>query len=177
MSIKQEMIVTGKGFINDFEANLLKLAKMTFEKEDMRFLTDFHPETMISMDPDHLPSQESLPGLYAWVDGFTGESKTLGGKYAYEMSQELMLFCSVKYILPLIETAEANETLNWITADLFQNITENLNLFDMVNGQARVIDVAKYPSTETVDKKLREVSSVSIKLIVPYIRKTKFVTR
>jgi hypothetical protein len=178
MSIKQEIVNTGKGLINDMEYTLLKLAKMTFDyNEDIRFYSDYTPQLYSTVNPEEVPKQEELPALYVWIDGWFGDSKSMGQQYGYELSQHLQFFVNVKYVCPLIETKEAKEILNHISWALFDDLTKNMNLFDLVTGPSKILDASTVSDDYVIDKKLKTVSSVNIKMVLPYIRKTRFATR
>lgn len=168
-----ERIYTSTGIMNDMEANLLKVVKTAFESNDnLRYDLSYHPKVWLDINPDKVSQIEDLPALYVWSDGFRPTVDTIGGMGGNKMTQKINFFCNVHYMLPLVEDYEGDKKLKEIAWFLFETITENQNLYDMVNGQANIVEVLTYPDLRIIGEKIIKVSNVNIKVVFPYIRKT-----
>ena len=168
-----ERIYTNTGLMNDIEANLLKVVKIAFESnENLRYDLSYHPKVWMDINPDKISQIEDLPALYVWSDGFKTEVSTLGGMSGNKMTQKIFFLCNVHYMIPLVEDYEGDKKLKEIAWFLFESVSENQNLYDLINGQPEIAEVRTYPDLKIIGEKIIKVSNVNLKVVFPYNRKT-----
>jgi hypothetical protein len=169
-----ERIYTDTGLINDVEANLLKICKRAFEEnESLRFLQSYYPKEWKDQDGNRVGTIEDLPALYVWCEGITPTTDSIGHLSGRELNQKLAFLCNVKYMLPLIEDREGDKALKEIAWYLFNEITENQNLNGLISGPTVIVDVDLKPEILRVGDKIRQLSTVSFKIVYLYQRRTK----
>jgi hypothetical protein len=177
MTAKDEFVSTGRGIINDIEANLLKLVQISFERnETLRFYSSYRPLAWIAANPSRIENFESLPAVYAWCDGLNTVSESAGGALGKPLNQKVNFFCEVEYILPPVGDIEAETTLKEVAWELFTELTQNLNLFGMFSGPSEILEMNTYPDMKMFDDKLRPVSTVNFKMRLFYQRKIRHAT-
>jgi hypothetical protein len=174
---KEERVHTNRGFINDIEANLLKLMQITFERDEvLRFYTDFRPVAWVAANPDRISDVEALPAIYTWCDGLTDGTNSIGGSSGNKLNHQTNFFCTIEYLLPLVNDYESEKVLREVSWILFENVTENMNLFGLFSGDSEILELTIYPDIKVVKDKPRKVSAVSIKLRLSKQRRSRRAT-
>jgi hypothetical protein len=178
MSDNEDRVYTGRGVVNDLEANLLRVCKRAFEENEyLRFLGKHHPKEYHDQDPNIIKRIEELPVLCAWCDGFTPSTDSIGQQVGREMNQKIYFVCNVSYILPLIQDREDDKVLKQIAWELHNEITENKNLNGLIAGPAIIAEASLGPDILRVGDKARQVSTASFKILYLYQQRIKMARR
>lgn len=159
---------TGKGLINDIKTNLLKICKQAFETEPLVYFDG--PQELKKVSPDHVNIQ-NLPALFVWCDGFKPSSPALGQQYERRTTEKLEFHCNIQYIVPLIDSEEAEEELDEIGWYLFEHVDANKNLNGIVKTETVVPEVTTVPLLKMVGSQVQPVSNCKIKLVFTVLRK------
>lgn len=168
-----DRVYTGRGLINDIEANLLKVCKRAFEEnESLRFMSNYTPKEWQAQDGSRIARIEDLPALYTWCEGLASDTSSIGQSSGRALSHQTYFICNVRYMLPLVETPEADTTLKEIAWHLYMEIVQNKNLNGLIAGPANILDVDLKPDILRVGDKARQLSTVSIKVLYLYQQKT-----
>lgn len=173
-----DRVFTGRGMVNDIEANLLKVCIKSFEEnEGLKSKLNCFPRVAKTGNPNRLFSSTDFPALFVWCDGWKPYTPNIGSMGSKEMTQHMGFYCNIEYVVPLITDEESDSMMKEIGWLLFEDITKNQNLYDLINGNTELVEVITGADLKFIGEVITQVSNVNIKIIFPYTRRTKMTTR
>lgn len=164
-----KMDVSKDGLINDLENQLLRMCEEGFRNH--QHLQHMKLNEAQDVNPDDVGLVD-LPAIYAWCTGFGVKRNTIVGK-GHELARKFEFYCEIQYIMPRLEGRKASKELRKIAWWLFELVDGNLDLNGWVQGDTEMLDVGLYPQAKIIDGKVQPVSQVNIKVIYPFVDRSK----
>lgn len=165
---------SGKGMINDFVDNMMKICLQGFKKDEL-FGVEINQKE--KADPDKV-KVEDLPALFVWTDGFEGSNHSMGQMKEKELSEKIEIQLKIRYVTHKVDGEEKAEENRQVANLMWEHLVGNKNINDLsvatnigkvdlstnimfVGGKLQPVDGFQIPITCTFQQRMKQSTRIN----------------